>query len=95
MEATIPQLQAALATGTITSKDLVTAYLARIGAYDQHGPALNAISVMNSHALDEAALMDAERRSGMVRGLLHGIPIIGSSANRVGNFRDSERDSGI
>jgi amidase len=76
MEATIPQLQAALVTGTITSRGLVTAYLARIDAYDQHGPALNAISVVNSHALDEAAAMDAERRAGAVRGLLHGIPII-------------------
>jgi amidase len=76
MEATIPQLQAALAVGTITSKDLVTAYLARIDAYDQRGPALNAISVVNKRSLDEAAAMDAERRAGKTRGLLHGIPII-------------------
>src|SRR3954447_16779222 len=58
MEATIPQLQAALSAGTVTSKDLVTAYLARIEAYDQRGPALNAISVVNRKALDEAAAMD-------------------------------------
>jgi Asp-tRNA(Asn)/Glu-tRNA(Gln) amidotransferase A subunit family amidase len=76
MEATIPQLQAALSGGTVTSKDLVTAYLGRIDAYDQRGPALNAISVINSKALDEAAAMDAERRTGKKRGLLHGIPII-------------------
>jgi amidase len=76
MEATIPQLQAALATRTITSKDLVRAYLARIEAYDQRGPALNAISVINSKALDDAAAMDAERREGKTRGPLHGIPII-------------------
>jgi hypothetical protein len=44
MEATIPQLQAALATGMITSRDLVTMYLARIEAYDQRGPTLNAIA---------------------------------------------------
>jgi hypothetical protein len=76
MEATIPQLQAALAAGTITSKELVTAYLARIEAYDQRGPALNAISVLNGKALDEALAMDAERRAGKTRGLLHGVPII-------------------
>ena len=76
MEATIPQLQAALAAGTITSKGLVTAYLARIEAYDKRGPALNAISVLNGKALDEAAARDAERRAGAMRGLLHGIPII-------------------
>jgi amidase len=76
MEATIPQLQAALSVGTITSKELVVAYLARIEAYDQRGPALNAVSVVNSKALDEAASMDAERRAGKIRGPLHGIPII-------------------
>ena len=76
METTIPQLQAALAAGTVTSKDLVTAYLGRIDAYDQRGPALNAISIVNSKALEEAAAMDAERRAGKERGLLHGIPII-------------------
>jgi hypothetical protein len=47
MEATIPQLQAALATGVVTSRDLVAMYLARIDAYDKRGPALNAISVTN------------------------------------------------
>ena len=47
----------ALAAGTITSKELVTAYLARIEAYDKRGPALNAISVLNGKALDEAADM--------------------------------------
>ena len=76
VEATIPQLQAALVAGTITSQALVTAYLARIEAYDQRGPALNAISVLNGKALDEAAARDAERQAGAMRGLLHGIPII-------------------
>jgi Asp-tRNA(Asn)/Glu-tRNA(Gln) amidotransferase A subunit family amidase len=76
VEATIPQLQAALTAGTITSKELVTAYLARIDAYDQRGPVLNAISVLNGRALDEATARDAERRAGALRGLLHGIPII-------------------
>jgi hypothetical protein len=35
IEATIPKLQAALATGLVTSRDLVAMYLARIEAYDQ------------------------------------------------------------
>jgi amidase len=75
-EATIPQLQAALSAGIVTSKELVMAYLARIDAYDRHGPALNAISALNGKASDEAAALDAERRAGTVRGLLHGIPVI-------------------
>jgi hypothetical protein len=76
MEATIPQLQAALATGVGTSRDLVAMYLARIDAYDKRGPALNAISVTNSKALEQADALDAERRAGALRGPLHGIPII-------------------
>ena len=37
LEATIPELQAALAAGSVTSRDLVAMYLARIDAYDQKG----------------------------------------------------------
>jgi Asp-tRNA(Asn)/Glu-tRNA(Gln) amidotransferase A subunit family amidase len=51
-------------------------YLSRIEAYDKRGPALNAISVNNTKALEEAAVLDAERRAGGTRGPLHGIPII-------------------
>jgi len=76
IEASIPQLQSALSTGIVTSHDMATQYLARIEAYDQHGPALNAISVINSKALAEADARDAERRAGVRRGPLHGIPII-------------------
>ena len=76
LEATVPQLQAALTDGTVTSHDLVSMYLARIDAYDQKGPALNAISVTNRNALAEADTRDAERRAGVPRGLLHGIPVI-------------------
>jgi len=76
IEATIPQLQWALMAGIVTSHDLVAQYLARIDAYDQHGPALNAISVTNGKAFAEADARDAERRAGVHRGPLHGIPII-------------------
>ena len=74
MEATIPELQAALAAGSVTSRDLVTMYLARIDAYDQKGPALNAISAINGGALAEADALDAERKARPIRGPLHGIP---------------------
>ena len=76
LEATIPQLQAALTGGTVTSHDLVAMYLARINAYDQSGAALNAISVTNGNALTEADARDGERRAGGQRGPLHGIPVI-------------------
>jgi amidase len=76
LEATVPQLRAALTAGTVTSRDLVSMYLARIDAYDQRGPALNAISVTNGNALTEADARDAERRAGTPRGALNGIPVI-------------------
>ncbi len=75
-EATIPEIQAALAAGRITSVGLVDAYLARIDAYDSRGPALNAIIRLNDRARADAAALDAERRVGKVRGPLHGVPII-------------------
>ena len=76
LEATIPELQAALTAGSVTSRDLVTMYLARIDAYDQRGPSLNAISAINGQALAEAEALDAERRAKGPRGPLHGIPMI-------------------
>jgi amidase len=76
LEATIPDLQAALAAGSVTSRDLVSMYLARIDAYDQKGPTLNAISAINGQALAQADALDAERKTRPVRGPLHGLPII-------------------
>jgi Asp-tRNA(Asn)/Glu-tRNA(Gln) amidotransferase A subunit family amidase len=76
MEATIPELQAALATGQITSRELVDLYLARITTYDQQGPTLNAISTIAPKARTEAEALDAERKAKGSRGPLHGIPII-------------------
>lgn len=75
-EATIPQLQAAMAEGRLTSVALVDAYLARIAAYDARGPELNAMIRLSPRARVDAAALDQERRVGKVRGPLHGIPII-------------------
>jgi Asp-tRNA(Asn)/Glu-tRNA(Gln) amidotransferase A subunit family amidase len=75
-EKSIVDLLAAQRIGTVTSRDLVEKYLARIRAYDQDGPRLNAMIALNPHALEEADALDAERRAGRVRGPLHGIPIV-------------------
>jgi amidase len=74
--ATIADLNAAFAEGTLTSEQLVSAYLKRVEAYDKQGPAINAIITLNKKALDEARQLDAERKSGKVRGPLHGIPVV-------------------
>jgi Asp-tRNA(Asn)/Glu-tRNA(Gln) amidotransferase A subunit family amidase len=75
-EVSIQELQSALSAGRVTSVQLVDAYLQRIAAFDQAGPKLNAMIRLNPKARADAAVLDAERRAGRVRGALHGIPII-------------------
>jgi len=75
-EQSISALQAAQADGRVTSRGLVEAYLARIVAYDQAGPRLNAIVTLNPHALDDADALDRERARSGPRGPLHGIPVL-------------------
>ena len=72
VEATIPEMQAAMAAGRVTSRDLVAMYLARIAQYEG---ALNAVVNINLNAYSEADDLDRERAQGRVRGPLHGIPI--------------------
>src|SRR5437867_3160879 len=72
VEATIPQMQAAMKEGRLTARDLVVAYLVRIATYDHQ---LHAAIAINSHALDEADQLDQERKAGRIRGPLHGIPV--------------------
>jgi len=75
-DATIADLQAAFAKGTLTAEKLTEIYLARIAAYDKTGPAINAVITLNPNALAEAKALDAERAAGKIRGPLHGIPIV-------------------
>ncbi len=72
--ATIDDLQGALAAGRTTAADLVRAYTARIEAYDRAGPRLNAVREMNPDAPAIAASIDA-RKSG-ARRPLEGIPVL-------------------
>jgi amidase len=72
VEATIPQMQAAMKSGRITSHDLVLQYLARIGMYEE---TLHAAVFVNPNALKDADERDRERAAGRVRGPLHGIPV--------------------
>jgi amidase len=72
VEATIPEMQAAMREGRTTSRAIVTEYLTRIGLYEE---ALNVAMAINPHALGEADALDQERAAGRWRGPLHGIPI--------------------
>ena len=76
VEKSIADLQAAMGSGQVTSRQLVEAYLARIRKYDQDGPHINAFISLNPKALETADALDAERKSKGPRSSLHGIPIV-------------------
>src|SRR5260370_25721655 len=73
IEATIPQLQALMSSGALTSVELTTDYLNRIATFN---PLLHAVIETNPDALKIAKQLDTERQSGHLRGPLHGIPIL-------------------
>ncbi len=75
-DASVADLQAAMAAGTLTSEKLIELCLARIQAYDAQGPKLHAVMALNQKALQEARALDAERKAGKVRSPLHGIPVV-------------------
>src|ERR1700681_1395043 len=72
VEATIPQMQAAMAQHRVSSREIVLQYLTRIAVYEDK---LHAAITVNPKALEEADVRDRERAQGRVRGPLHGIPI--------------------
>ena len=75
-EATIAELQAKMASGELTSHQLVEYFLARIEALDRNGPKLNSVIEVNPEALAIADRLDEERKAKRVRSALHGIPIL-------------------
>jgi amidase len=73
VEKSIPELQAAMASGELSSKQLVMGYLGRIRSLN---PLLHSVIETNPDAIAIAQHLDNERRRGHVRGPLHGIPIL-------------------
>jgi amidase len=76
MERSIEDLQRAMQSRQVTSRQLVDSYLMRIAEYDKQGPALNAIKTVNPLARQAADALDAERAARGGRGPLHGIPVL-------------------
>ncbi len=79
LEATVTQLQHAMAAGRLTSEQLTRAYIERIQKLDQPSDGslgVNAIIEINPDAIAIARQMDALRRKGKVLGPLHGIPVL-------------------
>ena len=75
-EATIADIHAAFAAGTLSCRQLVGLYLDRIRAYEDGGPRLNAIITVNPKAIETAAALDAQRQSSGRMGSLHCIPVL-------------------
>ncbi|MCU1596138.1 MAG: Amidase [Frankiales bacterium] len=72
---TVPQLEASLSKGAITSRQLTAAYLNRIKAYNLGHVKVNAIRAITDDALAQADAADRARRNGR-RGSLLGIPLL-------------------
>jgi len=72
IEIGIPEIQAALKSGKLTSHELVVQYLTRIAMYEDK---LHATLAVNPNAIKEADELDRERAQGKIRGPLHGIPV--------------------
>ncbi|HBH91123.1 amidase [Ponticaulis sp.] len=73
---TLPELAEALEAGNVTSEMLVTAYLQRIDAVDENGPAINAVLSLNPDAIEQARAIDARRAAGEEVGILAGVPVL-------------------
>ena len=75
-DATVAQLQVAMASGRLTSEALTRFYITRILELDQDGPGVNSVMELNPDALATARHADELRRRGRVLGPLHGIPVL-------------------
>jgi amidase len=73
IETTIGELQAKMQSGNLSAKKLTEKYLERIREIDGK---LNSVIELNPDALRIAEDLDRERKSGKLRGALHGIPVL-------------------
>src|SRR5687767_13110706 len=64
VEATVDDLRKAIQTGLVTIEQLTEMYLARIAAYDDAGPGVNALLHVNADAEEQASELDALRHPG-------------------------------
>ncbi|MDQ3908091.1 MAG: amidase family protein, partial [Acidobacteriota bacterium] len=75
-EMTVAEMQEAMRSGRLTAQTLTRSYLERIDEIDRRGPSLNSVIETNPDALQIAKSLDRERRSGRVRGPMHGVPVL-------------------
>src|SRR6266403_2341813 len=73
VEKSIPELQDAMTSGQLTSRDLTQGYIRRVQSLN---PLLHSVIELNPNAMAIATQLDVERRQGHIRGPLHGIPLL-------------------
>ncbi|MCD8037160.1 MAG: amidase, partial [Clostridiales bacterium] len=72
----ILELKELLDNGSITSEQLIWAYVERIAYIDKQGPKINAVREINPDVFSIAEERDYQRKNGEILGPLHGIPIL-------------------
>lgn len=73
----ISEIQSMIKEGTLTYEELVNMYLTRIDLYDIYSVGINAIRVVNSHAIEEAKECDeAVAKDKSLAAGMYGIPVI-------------------
>ena len=76
MEASIADIHDGLQSGKLSCRSLVQQYLGRINAYDQQGPALNAMLYVNHKAIEQADAMDKAFKRGAKLKPLQCVPLV-------------------
>jgi amidase len=74
--ATLRELSDAMNRGAVTAERLVILAQARIVAFDDQGPAINAVLTLNPNAQATARRLDRERAASGPRSMLHGVPVL-------------------
>jgi len=72
-EATIRQMQERMSSDHLTSEELTVMYMKMISEKNRN---INAVLELNPQAVQIARALDEERHRGIVRSLLHGIPVL-------------------
>lgn len=76
VDPTITELADEMERGESSAESIAAHYLERIERLDRDGPRLHSVLELNPDALAIARERDDERRRGVVRGPLHGVPVL-------------------
>ncbi|MBS4013043.1 MAG: amidase [Bacteroidetes bacterium] len=76
LEWDVSKIHAGYKNGDFTIVEVVSEFISRIECIDKNGPELNSVILVNPDALSIAAILDEEMTKGIIRGPLHGIPVV-------------------